>query len=73
MNNMTMGAVESRFADLIRANEPVTSGQLVKLCETEALHILGHEEFHFQRRDHRIKVLAFPALCIHCFSHGSYF
>lgn len=35
MSNLTMGSVEARFADLIWANEPVTSGQLVKLCETE--------------------------------------
>ena len=30
-----MGEVESRFADLIWANEPITSGSLVKLCEQE--------------------------------------
>ena len=35
MNNKSMGEVESRFADLIWANEPVTSGSLVKLCEQE--------------------------------------
>ena len=35
MNNITMGEVESRFADLIWKNEPITSGNLVKLCETE--------------------------------------
>ena len=35
MNNPTMGSVETRFADIIWANEPVSSGQLVKLCEAE--------------------------------------
>lgn len=35
MNHPTMGAVESRFADLIWANEPISSGSLVKLCEQE--------------------------------------
>lgn len=35
MSNMTMGAIEARFADIIWSNEPVTSGQLVKLCEAE--------------------------------------
>ncbi len=35
MNHPTMGEVESRFADLIWANEPIASGQLVKLCEAE--------------------------------------
>ena len=35
MSNLTMGCVEARFADLIWANEPVSSGQLVKLCKAE--------------------------------------
>lgn len=35
MSNLTMGAIEARFADIIWANEPVSSGQLVKLCERE--------------------------------------
>ena len=33
MNHASMGPIESRFADLIWANEPITSGQLVKLSE----------------------------------------
>jgi len=32
---MKLGAVESRFADLVWANAPLGSGDLVKLCETE--------------------------------------
>ena len=32
---MTMLAVETRFADLIWSNEPITSGELVKLSEKE--------------------------------------
>lgn len=30
-----MGAVESRFADLIWRHEPLTTGELVKLCQEE--------------------------------------
>ncbi len=33
--NITMGTAESRFADLVWANAPIPSGQLVKLCQTE--------------------------------------
>ena len=32
MSDFKLGAVESRFADLIWQNEPVTSGNLVKLA-----------------------------------------
>ena len=35
MVDYELGAVQERFADLIWANEPVTSGELVKLCEKE--------------------------------------
>ena len=35
MEQTNLGAVEARFADLIWANAPLTSGQLVKLCEQE--------------------------------------
>lgn len=35
MSELKLGAVESRFADMIWANEPLTSGELVKLCERE--------------------------------------
>ncbi len=30
-----LGVVESRFADIIWSNEPLSSGKLVKLCEKE--------------------------------------
>ena len=33
MADMRLGAVETRFADLIWENEPISSGELVKLCE----------------------------------------
>ncbi len=33
MTDYQMGAVESRFADIIWENEPITSGQLAKKCE----------------------------------------
>ena len=35
MVDYELGAVQERFADLIWENEPVTSGELVKLCEEE--------------------------------------
>lgn len=35
MSEMKLGAVESRFADIIWRNEPLTSGQLVQLCQQE--------------------------------------
>ena len=34
MDNYTLGTVESRFADLIWDYEPLSSGELVKLCES---------------------------------------
>lgn len=33
MDEMKLGAVESRFADIIWQNEPLTSRELVKLCQ----------------------------------------
>ena len=35
MDDYKLGAVERRFAELIWDNEPVPSGELVKLCEAE--------------------------------------
>ena len=35
MEDCKLGAVETRFAELIWANEPLPSGALVKLCEGE--------------------------------------
>ena len=35
MLDCQMGVIESRFADIIWENEPLTSGELVKLCEKE--------------------------------------
>ena len=35
MIDMELGAVQERFADLVWANEPVGSGELVKICEKE--------------------------------------
>ena len=35
MEDYRLGAVERHFADLIWDNEPISSGELVKLCETE--------------------------------------
>jgi len=35
MEDMKLGVVESRFADIIWQHEPLSSGELVKLCEKE--------------------------------------
>ena len=35
MEDLKLGAVETRFAELIWRSEPLPSGALVKLCETE--------------------------------------
>ena len=35
MIDMELGVVQERFADLVWANEPVASGELVKICEKE--------------------------------------
>ena len=35
MNELKLGAVESRFADIIWQNEPLSPGQLVKMAEEE--------------------------------------
>lgn len=33
--DLELGVVQERFADIVWANEPVGSGELVKLCENE--------------------------------------
>ena len=35
MDDLRLGVVETRFAELIWANEPLPSGELVKLCAKE--------------------------------------
>ncbi len=35
MKDMKLGPIESRFADIIWQNEPIPSGELVKICEKE--------------------------------------
>ena len=35
MSDMKLGVIESRFADIIWQNEPLTSGELVKICAKE--------------------------------------
>lgn len=35
MTDAKLGVIESRFADIIWKNEPLPSGELVKLCEKE--------------------------------------
>ena len=33
--NVELGVIQERFADIVWANEPVSSGDLVKLCKEE--------------------------------------
>lgn len=35
MTEFELGAVQERFADLVWANEPVASGELVRICEKQ--------------------------------------
>ena len=35
MQEIELGAIQLRFADLVWAHEPVTSGELVRLCEQQ--------------------------------------
>ena len=35
MIDFELGAVQERFADIVWANEPISSGELVKICEKE--------------------------------------
>lgn len=35
MDDLKLGAIEARFADLIWQHEPIGSGELVKLCQNE--------------------------------------
>ena len=35
MGDMKLGAVETRFAEIIWDNEPLTTGQLIKICAEE--------------------------------------
>ncbi|MBP5609549.1 MAG: BlaI/MecI/CopY family transcriptional regulator [Lachnospiraceae bacterium] len=35
MKNIELAAVQERFADIVWANEPISSGDLVKVCENE--------------------------------------
>jgi predicted transcriptional regulator len=35
MKNIELAAIQERFADVVWANEPIASGDLVKVCEKE--------------------------------------
>ena len=35
MSEMQLGVIESRFADIIWSNEPISSSEIVKICEKE--------------------------------------
>ena len=35
MNDFSLGAVESRFADIIWANQPLSTQELTRLCEAQ--------------------------------------
>ena len=42
MDDYKLGVVERRFADLIWDNEPISSGELVKLCEGDLSERTGN-------------------------------
>ena len=66
MENYRLGVVEGRFADIIWQREPISSGELVKLCEAElewkksttytVLKKLGEKGF-FQLKDGTVTAL----------------
>ena len=63
-----MGVVESHFADIIWANEPLHSRELVKLCEKE-LNWNRSTTYTVlrklcERRMSRIMVAPFPLFCL---------
>ena len=35
MNDIELGTVQEKFADIVWENEPISSGELVKICERE--------------------------------------
>ena len=35
MNEMKLGVIESRFADIIWANEPLSTADLIAICQKE--------------------------------------
>ena len=35
MEEYTLGVIESKFADIVWANAPISTGNLIKLCEQE--------------------------------------
>ena len=35
MNDIELGTVQERFADIVWANEPLSSGELVKICDAK--------------------------------------
>ena len=41
MENYTLGAVETRFADIVWDNAPLTTNELIALCEKETSKIFS--------------------------------
>ena len=39
MSEIELGAVQERFADLVWANEPIASGELVRLCAGQGITV----------------------------------
>ena len=68
MAEMKMGIVESHFADIIWANEPLHSRELVKLCEKE-LNWNRSTTYTVLRKlvsvvSSKIMVASFPLFCL---------
>ena len=49
MDGYKLGVVETRFAELIWQHEPLTSGELVKLCEQELQWKKVHDLHSFEK------------------------
>ena len=43
MDEIKLGVVESQFADIIWSNEPIPSGELVKLCEKD-VYVISYND-----------------------------
>ena len=56
MDGYKLGVVETRFAELIWQHEPLTSGELVKLCEQAAMEKI--HDLHSTQKTLRTRYLS---------------
>ena len=56
MKSIELAAVQERFADIVWANEPISSGDLVKVCEKElSWKKISKEEFYSAKSEQIIE------------------